>query len=161
MVQKIDAGKNQVSRRAVIDAPVEELFDLIADPHRHHEFDGSGTVGNIVTGPNRMAEGEPFSMKMRMFGMNYRTTSTPTRVRENEVVEWQVGSLQKWRWEFTSLGPNRTEVTETWDVRGVWLAPLYRLAGFFGRNAKGIEKSLKRLQQRYAEAPNISRFGGG
>lgn len=159
MIEQIDAGENQVSRRAVIQAPVEELFDLVANPYRHSEMDGSGSVGNVVSGSERMVEGEPFQMAMRMFGMNYRTTSTPTTVRENEIVEWQVAGRQKWRWEFKSLGPTSTEVTETWDVRDLWLAPVFKITGMFGRNAKGIEETLRRLQDRYASAHNTSRFG--
>lgn len=159
MVEIVDAGKNQVSRRAVINAPVEELFDIVSNPHRHHEIDGSGTVGTIVSGTERMIEGEPFTMKMRQFGMDYKTNSTPTQVRENEIVEWQVAGRQKWRWEFKPLDQNRTEVTETWDVDGLWLAPLFRLTGMFGRNGKGIEKTLKGLQERYAAGPNTSSFG--
>lgn len=159
MIEQIDAGKDQVSRRAVIQAPVEELFDLVANPYRHSEMDGSGSVGNVVSGTQRMVEGEPFQMAMRMFGMNYRTTSTPTTVRENEIVEWQVAGRQKWRWEFKSLGRTSTEVTETWDVRDLWLAPVFKITGMFGRNAKGIEETLRRLQERYASARNTSRFG--
>lgn len=153
MVEQIDAGKNQVSRRVIVEAPVTELFDLVANPHRHHELDGSGSVGNIESGSQRMAEGEPFTMSMRMFGMDYKTTSTPTQLRENQIVEWQVRGAQKWRWEFKSLGPDSTEVTETWDVSGLWIAPLFRITGMFGRNARGIEETLKRLQARYAQEP--------
>ncbi len=159
MIEQIDAGKNQVSRRAVIQAPVEELFDLVANPYRHSEMDGSGSVGNVVSGTERMVEGEPFQMKMRMFGLNYRTNSNPITVRENEIVEWQVAGRQKWRWEFKPLGRSSTEVTETWDVRGLWWAPLFRITGFFRSNAKGIEETLRRLQDRYASARNTSRFG--
>jgi hypothetical protein len=160
MVETVDAGKNKVSRRAVVDAPVSELFDLVANPHRHHELDGSGTVGNIVSGAERMIEDEPFTMKMRQFGMNYSTTSIPTEVREDQVVEWQVAGRQKWRWDLRPLGPNSTEVTETWDVDGLWIAPIFRLTGMFGRNGKGIEETLKRLQARYSDGRNTSRFGG-
>lgn len=159
MVENVAAGKNQVSRRTVVDAPVEEVFDIVANPHRHHELDGSGSVGNIVSGSERMNEGEPFTMKMRLFGMDYKTTSTPTQVRENEIVEWQVRGTQKWRWEFRSIDPETTEVTETWDVRGLKVAPLFRLTGFFGRNGRGIEETLTRLQNRYAEGRNTSQFG--
>ena len=159
MIEQIDAGKNQVSRRAVIQAPVEELFDLVANPYRHSEMDGSGSVGNVVSGTERMVEGEPFQMSMRMFGLNYRTNSMPINVRENEIVEWQVAGRQKWRWEFKSLGRSSTEVTETWDVRDLWLAPIFKITGMFGRNEKGIEETLRRLQDRYASARNTSRFG--
>ena len=33
-----------VSRTREINAPAEEIFELLADPRRHHEFDGSGSV---------------------------------------------------------------------------------------------------------------------
>lgn len=159
MVENVAVGKNQVSRRTVVNAPVEEVFDIVANPHRHHELDGSGSVGNIVSGSERMNEGEPFTMKMRLFGMDYKTTSTPTQVRENEIVEWQVAGRQKWRWEFKAIDADTTEVTETWDVDGMWMAPLFRITGMFSRNAKGIEDTLKQLRDRYAKGRNVSQFG--
>ena len=45
-VETIDRGARQVARRSTVDAPPEEIFALLADPHRHGELDGSGTVGD-------------------------------------------------------------------------------------------------------------------
>jgi len=151
MIETINAGNRQVSRRAVVDAPASEIFDLVANPHRHHELDGSGTVGANITGPERLSAGDTFGTHMKQFGMNYKTTSTATRVEENAVVEWQLGIGQKWRWELRPLGPESTEVTETWDIREVpaIAAGVFKLAGMYGRNGRGIEETLRKLQQRF------------
>jgi hypothetical protein len=149
MVETVDAGNKKVSRRVVINAPASEIFALVVNPHRHHELDGSGTVGANISGPERLATGEKFSTHMKQFGMKYRTTSTATVVEEDRVVEWQVRALQKWRWELEPFGANQTQVTETWDMSDIPFWRVYRLVGMHNRNAKGIEETLRRLQKRF------------
>lgn len=149
MVETVNAGDKQVSRRVVVNTPVAEIFAMVANPHRHHELDGSGTVGANISGPERLTVGATFGTHMKQFGMKYRTTSTATRVEENSVVEWQLGIGQKWRWELESLGPDQTRVTETWDIREIpaVAAFVFKLTGMYGRNAAGIEKTLTQLQE--------------
>ncbi len=151
MIETVNAGDKQVSRRAVVNAPAAVIFELVANPHRHHELDGSGTVGANISGPERLKKGDEFSTHMKQFGMKYKTTSTTTRVEEDSVVEWQVGIGQKWRWELRPLGPESTEVTETWDISEIpgFAAFGFRLAGMYGRNARGLEETLRKLQQRF------------
>ena len=43
----VNAGPRKVSRSAVVHAPAGELFDVLADPRRHSELDGSGTVVTV------------------------------------------------------------------------------------------------------------------
>lgn len=154
MVETLDAGDKQVSRRVVVNAPVSELYAMIANPHRHHELDGSGTVGENISGPKHLTTGDTFSTHMKQFGMKYRTTSTVTQAEGNRVVEWKLGIGQKWRWEFEELGPNQTQVTETWDIREIpgIAAIVMKIGGMYGRNATGIEETLRRLQARYEGA---------
>lgn len=153
MVEPVEAGDRQVSRRVTVNAPVGELYALVENPHRHHELDGSGTVGANISGPERMAVGDKFSTHMKQFGMKYRTTSTVTQAEENKVVEWQLGIGQKWRWEFEPRGPKQTQVTETWDISQIPAIAAFgmRITGMFNRNAKGIEETLRRLQQRFGD----------
>lgn len=153
MVENVNTGSKQVSRRVVVNAPASELYALVANPHRHHELDGSGTVGQNISGPEHVVQGDEFSTHMRQFGMNYRTTSTITQAETDRVIEWQLGIGQKWRWEFESLDENTTQVTETWDIREIpgVAALAFRIGGLYGRNGKGIEETLRRLQARYGE----------
>ena len=73
---------------------------------------------------------------------------------ENRVVEWQHPLGHRWRWELTPLGEDRTQVTETFDysrvgsLRGRGL----EIYGAPARNAKGIEATLRQLQERFPAA---------
>ncbi|MGH3585060.1 MAG: SRPBCC family protein, partial [Pseudonocardia sp.] len=63
-----------VSAGTVLAAPPEVVFALLANPHRHHEFDGSGTVRRALSGPQRLALGDRFGMAMKI-KLPYRVTN--------------------------------------------------------------------------------------
>ncbi len=153
-VSTVDAGPKQISRSVEVAAPASELFAIVADPRRHHELDGSGTVGDNVRGPERLASGARFSTKMTMFGLPYRITSTVTEVKPDQLIEWRHPFGQRWRWEFAAVTPTSTRVTETFDYRDAGpvkdLLKYYELTGFAKRNAAGIEATLSRLCDRYS-----------
>jgi hypothetical protein len=88
-----------------------------------------------------------------MYGLPYRITSTVTALKPNELVEWRHPLGHRWRWEFESLSPTRTRVTETFDYRDAGALKnamrYYELMGFAKGNAKGIEATLAKLHERY------------
>ncbi|MGO8767407.1 SRPBCC family protein [Mycobacterium sp.] len=152
-VTVVDAGPHQVSRSVEVAAPVEELYALAADPRRHRELDGSGTVRDNVKAPVKIAVGSKFSTKMKMYGLPYRITSTVTALRPNEVVEWRHPMGHRWRWEFEALSPTLTRVTETFDYRDGAIKnklKYYERIGARKANTAGIEATLARLRDRYA-----------
>ena len=51
-IRTIDTGPQQVTRQTEVRATAAELFDIVADPRRHGELDGSGTVKDTVSGPD-------------------------------------------------------------------------------------------------------------
>ena len=152
-VATVDAGPNQVSRSIEVNAPAAELFAMVADPRRHHELDGSGTVGNNVKAPSKLVPGARFTTKMTMFGVPYRITSVVTALKPDELIEWRHPVGHHWRWEFAALTPTNTRVTETFDYSDA--GPIkealkyYRRTGFAKANARGIEATLTRLRDRY------------
>jgi Polyketide cyclase / dehydrase and lipid transport len=151
----VDAGPNQVSRSIEVNAPAAELFAMVADPRRHHELDGSDTVGDNIKCPDQIVPGARFTTGMRMFGVPYRITSTVTAVNPDELFEWRHPVGHRWRWEFTALTPTLTRVTETFDYRDA--GPIkntlkyYQRMGFAKGNAKGIEATLAKLNERYSK----------
>jgi len=151
----VDRGPRRVSRRAEVAAPAAELFAIAADPRRHSELDGSGTVRDNIDAPANLVEGSKFSTKMRMFGLPYRITSTVTAFKPYELVEWRHPLGHRWRWEFESLSPTLTQVTETFDYHDAGTLKnklkYYERMGFAKANAKGIEATLAKLRDRYAE----------
>jgi hypothetical protein len=152
-VTTVDAGPLQVSRSVDVAAPASVLFAIVADPRRHHELDGSGTVGGNIRAPERLEVGSRFSTKMRMYGLPYRMTCTVTAVAPDQLIEWRHPFGHRWRWEFDATSPASTRVTETLDHRDAgrvknWLK-YYQATGFTKRNAAGIEATLQRLHDRY------------
>jgi len=153
-VTVVDAGAQQISRSVEVAAPAAELYAFAADPRRHCELDGSGTVRDNIRMPAELAVGSKFSTNMKLFGVPYRITSTVTALKPNELVEWRHPVGHRWRWEFASLSPTLTRVTETFDYRtaGALKNKLnyYTLIGARKSNASGIEATLAKLRERYA-----------
>jgi uncharacterized protein YndB with AHSA1/START domain len=153
-VTVVDAGPRKVSRTVEVQAPAADLFEIVADPRRHAELDGSGTVVGAVTAPPRLSGGARFAVRMKQYGAPYKITSRVTDFAEGQVVEWQHPLGHRWRWEFTPLPGGATRVTETFDyshVSGLKAKGL-ELTGQPKQNAAGIEATLAQLQARYAAA---------
>ncbi len=153
-VRVVDGGPRQVSRSVEVTAPVAELYAFAADPRRHGELDGSGTVRDNVTMPAELAVGSRFSTAMKVLGVPYRITSTVTAMTPNRVFEWRHPVGHRWRWEFEEISPTRTLVTETFDFRDAGAIKnrigYYTLIGATKFNASGIEATLSKLRDRYA-----------
>lgn len=135
----------QVVRRAIIDRPAAALYAIVADPHMHHLVDGSGTVGEVVTGGRELGVGSTFTVKMKQFGVPYRIKSTVTRAEPGTVIEWRHPLGHTWRWELVSVGEQQTEVTHTFDPRTSLLGAFFRLSGMAKANGTGMSRSLTTL----------------
>jgi uncharacterized protein YndB with AHSA1/START domain len=139
----------KVSRTVLVAASPEEIFDLLADPRRHPELDGSGTLTGKPTGPERLSKGAKFGMSMQKHGVPYRITNTVVEFDEGRRIAWRHFHRHVWSWELRPVDAG-TEVTETFDW-GPSLAPwAIEWAKFPAQNAHGIEETLARLQKRFA-----------
>ncbi|GLZ54077.1 SRPBCC family protein [Actinomycetospora sp. NBRC 106378] len=148
-VETVDTGSRRVTRRMTVETTPSEIFALLADPHRHGELDGSGTVRDAVSGPHRVALGDRFAVNMRQLGIPYRITSTVVEDEEDRLIAWRHPVGHVWRWELEP-DPEGTVVTETFDYSTTLAAPMFELSGRPARNAGGIEETLRRLGARFA-----------
>ena len=139
-----------VSRSIEVNAPASEIFNLLADPARHHEIDGSGTVVAAATvDPGRLSLGSKFGMKMRL-GVPYRITNTVVEFAEGQTIAWKHLGGHVWRYQLEpASNPNRTVVTETFDGTVARFPPGLLLAGYPKRNTASIEATLKRLADKF------------
>jgi hypothetical protein len=145
----VDAGTRKVARQVVVRAPAADLFALVADPHRHGELDGSGTVKETVSGPSRLSRGAKFSVGMKQYGVPYKITSTVTAFEDGRLVEWQHPLGHRWRWELVETEPGATQVTETFDYTTAKAPKVLELMKIPAANASGITKTLQSLATRY------------
>lgn len=144
----LETGNEQIkSARIVINAPAEKIFAVLANPHRHKEIDGSATIQENISGPEKLVLGSKFGMKMRV-GVNYRIRNTVVEYSENSLIAWRHVGRWIWRYELVNMGPNMTQVTETFDASR---APLISKAWLSLRKAypwtqKAVAKTLVQLK---------------
>src|SRR5262245_61409851 len=138
----------QISDSRTVAAPAGTIFDLLADPARHAELDGSGSVQGALRGPARLELGSRFGMRMRL-GLPYTIKNTVVEFEEGSLIAWRHFSGHRWRWRLEDLGDGRTRVTETFDWSTARSPRAIELLGFPARNRRGIEATLDRLVTRY------------
>jgi uncharacterized protein YndB with AHSA1/START domain len=150
-VSTIDVGPRKVARQVVVNAPAAEVFALVADPHRHPELDGSGTVRDTaVKGPDKLSQGARFSVGMKQYGFPYKITSRVTAFEDDRLVEWQHPLGHRWRWELQQTSPTTTKVTETFDYSTAKSPKMLEIMGFDKKNGDGISATLRALAARFA-----------
>jgi uncharacterized protein YndB with AHSA1/START domain len=145
-VEIVDTGTPWVvSRSIVVQAPAERVFDLLADPRRHPDFDGSGSVRGAAAGPQRLSLGAKFGMDMRL-GVPYRVSSQVKEFEEGRRIAWAHLGGHRWRYELEPLDGTTTRVTETFDATTARSARALKLMDAYNRNARAIEETLPRLK---------------
>lgn len=137
-----------VSRTREINAPAEEIFNLLADPRRHHEIDGSGSVQAAnINAPERLSLDAQFGMNMKI-GLPYRITNTVVEFEEGQRIAWRHFGGHVWRYilEPTATG---TKVTEQFDWTNNRSPLMLKIMNAIDNNAKSMEKTLENLAQRF------------
>jgi uncharacterized protein YndB with AHSA1/START domain len=137
----------------VIPAPPEKIFDLLADPRRHHEIDGSGSVRDAKNCPDRLSLGATFGMSMKL-GIPYSTVNEVVEFEEGRRIAWQprgdgallskMGGGRIWRYELEPV-EGGTRVRESWDISHEKVKAFVRPAR--KRTIKAMEETLARIEQ--------------
>jgi hypothetical protein len=150
-VTTVDSGARKVTRRVSVHTRPAEVFALVADPHRHPELDGSGTVRDVpIIGPTRLSAGAEFTVGMKQYGVPYKITSKVTAFEEDRLVEWQHPMGHRWRWELAEPEPGVTQITETFDYTGAKAPKMLEMFGQPKKNGVGITKTLEALATRFS-----------
>lgn len=144
----LETGNEKIkSARIVINAPAEKIFAVLSNPRRHKEIDGSSTIQENISGPDKLILGSKFGMKMHL-GIDYRIRNTVVEYEENKLIAWRHLGRWIWRYELVNIGPQQTQVTETFDASR---APLISKAWLSLRKAypwtqKAVAKTLVQLK---------------
>jgi uncharacterized protein YndB with AHSA1/START domain len=138
----------------VIPAPPSAIFDLLADPRRHTEIDGSGTVRDTKPGTiERLSLGSKFGMSMK-FGVKYAMVSEVIEFEDDRRIAWQsrppskwgakFGGGRIWRYELEPV-EGGTRVRESWDITHEKIKLIVRPAR--KKTRKAMEKTLARIEE--------------
>ena len=106
-----------------IDAAANDIFDILSNPDRHQETDGSGMVRSADKGERLQKVGDTFTMNMHNDDGDYQTVNEVYAFEEGRVIGWknvrnittdvEVGA--KWLYELSPEDEGHTKVTLTYD----------------------------------------------
>ena len=133
------------SARVTIDAPAADIFDLLTDPRRHPDFDGSGTVLESVSGPSRLTMGSRFGMSMHL-KVPYRIGNEVVEFEQDRRIAWCHFYKHRWRYELEPVDDATTVVTETFDARTALFPPGLYVLDAYAKNQKAVAATLVRLR---------------
>lgn len=147
------SNDTSITVERVIDAPVDRIFDLLTNPERHHEFDGSDMVRSADTADRIQSVGQSFTMNMHAerMGGDYKTDNRVTGYADDKLVAWQTAPAGKkpagweWVWELESRGNDSTLVRHTYDWSKVTDKDLLKRVSFPVVSEKQLEESLNEL----------------
>jgi uncharacterized protein YndB with AHSA1/START domain len=154
-----DTSEVETVERVIL-APPEAIFELLADPSRHRDIDGSGTVQSVKGESERLSLGSTFGMSMR-HGIPYSMVSTVIEYDENRRLAWQtrgptaIGRFvggRIWRYELEPVDGG-TLVRESWDIshESAITKPLVRMGGADAR--KNMAATLVRIDELVTAEP--------
>lgn len=138
-----------VTRSTIVSAPAQLIFDLLADPRRHGEIDGSGSIQSAqINAPERLSLNATFGMQMKI-GLSYKITNTVVEFEEGKTIAWRHFGGHIWRYILEPIDGG-TKVTEQFDWNKSKSPLVLRLRKSPQENAKSMEKTLENLVKKFA-----------
>lgn len=137
----------------VINASAADIFDLLSNPDRHTEFDGSGFIRSAEKPQRIQAVGDVFRMNMEgdHMGGEYQVDNHVVGFQPGKLIAWKTAPAGteppgwEWVYELTSEGSDSTEVSLTYDWSGVTDKDLLKQVGFPLVSKDQMEDSLASL----------------
>ncbi|WP_419922482.1 SRPBCC family protein [Candidatus Poriferisodalis sp.] len=136
--------RQSVSVERLIDAPAAQIFAVLADPSRHCEIDGSGTLVRVTSSNTPLTLGSTFSVRVRL-GVAYTVKNRVLEFEENRLIAWAHWNGHRWRYELEPSDDDSTLVRETF-VWGTARWPRFlEFTGYDKKNVPSMEATLERL----------------
>jgi uncharacterized protein YndB with AHSA1/START domain len=155
----IGVTEESMKSTITIQAPISDVFDVLADPSTHQAIDGTGWVRESLDGKPLTETGQVFRMAMYHENHPNKDYEMANRVEVFDpphAIAWQPGQGPDdanlefggwiWRYDLKPLGPSQTEVTLTYDWSRV---PPYTREhiGFPPFDMTHLDNSLKHLAE--------------
>jgi uncharacterized protein YndB with AHSA1/START domain len=151
--------QEQINAAVTVNAPVETVFDVLADPTTHQAIDGTGWVRESLDGKRLSGTGQVFRMAMyheNYGGMHYEMANRVEVFEPPRAIAWLPGQGDDdaalefggwfWRYDLTPVTPSQTEVKLTYDWSAV-PSDIREHIGFPPFDVSHLDNSLKHLAE--------------
>jgi uncharacterized protein YndB with AHSA1/START domain len=136
-----------------IPAPSSRIFEVLVQPSRHRDIDGSGFVRGDDGADRITGSGETFRMNMsgQHMGGDYQTDNVVSGFEQDRLIAWKTAPAGteppgwEWTWELEPQGPEATAVRLTYDWSKVSDPAVLETIGFPLVGEQQLEASLDRL----------------
>lgn len=136
-----------------IDASTSDVFDVLSNPARHPELDGSGFVLSVDQADRITETGQKFRMNMTgdHMGGDYQTDNVVTGYDQNRLLAWKTAPADQdppgweWMWELEAQGADATDVRLTYDWAAVTDPDLLSKVSFPLVSQAQLDDSLAKL----------------
>nr|WP_090276183.1 polyketide cyclase [Mycolicibacterium komanii]CRL69381.1 polyketide cyclase/dehydrase and lipid transport [Mycolicibacterium komanii] len=155
--------EQRIHATSTVNAPIETVFEVLADPSTHQAIDGTGWVREPLDGKPLTEIGQVFLMGMHHDNHPEKYYEMANRVEVLDpphAIAWQPGQGPEqrgylmngtelqwggwiWRYDLEAVGQGRTAVTLTYDWSNV--APHMRDIEFPPFEPQHLDNSLKNL----------------
>lgn len=113
----------RITVERTIDHSAKDIFDVLSNPQKHVQLDGSGFVRSVDQADRITATGQTFRMNMSgdHMGGDYQTDNVVTGYVPDKLLAWKTAPAGaeppgwEWMWELDPQGPDSTAVTLTYD----------------------------------------------
>ncbi len=136
-----------------IHASAADIFDLLSNPDRHREFDGSGFLRSAEKPQRITGVGNVFRMNMEgdHMGGEYQMDNHVVGFQSAKLIAWKPAPAGteppgwEWVYELTSEGSDQTEVSLTYDWSAVTDKDVLKQVSFPLVSTDQMEDSLAQL----------------
>jgi hypothetical protein len=162
-----ESKRVEASRR--IEASAERIFKILADPHRHMDFDGSGMLRGALLDRPIAGVGDTFTMKMHRLGDDYLMLNhvvefesghrifwepapgDPSRTEGNDPSKVGIAAGYCWGYILTPDGDDATIVTEVFDYASISGDLLHGDEGTWINGSNSVQESMAASLERLAK----------
>jgi uncharacterized protein YndB with AHSA1/START domain len=148
-------SRDTESVERTIPAPADAIFALLADPSRHPDIDGSGSVRDSKEPSQRVKLGDKFGMSMKL-GVPYSMVSEVIEFEDGRRIAWQsrppgvfgkISGGRIWRYELEPVDGG-TRVRETWDIsHEIGTKVMLRNSRVHQHTREAMEKTLANIEK--------------
>ena len=148
-------SNDKITVERTIQASSADVFEVLSNPERHVELDGSGFVISDERTNRIQGTGDVFTMNMTgdHMGGDYQTDNHVTGYDENSLLAWQstpAGTEPfgwEWVWRLEQQGPDQTLVTHTYDWSKVTDKEILQKVSFPLVSQGQLEDTLAKLAE--------------